>query len=105
MVLPAIDLERETPLSINAVPKYVEGLTGRRPSLSTVWRWHLTGCRGVKLPTILAGGRRVTTKEAVQLFFAATTAAANGEAAPARTPRQRKRAIEAAERELSAVGI
>ena len=44
-----------------------------RPHPSTLHRWRLRGIRGVKLDTILIGGRRYTSREALQRFFAATT--------------------------------
>ena len=68
---------------------------------STIFRWVRRGIRGQRLETLFVGGIRMTSREALARFFAATTAAANGTPAPAvRTPRQRERAIEAAEREL-----
>jgi hypothetical protein len=72
----------------------------RNISLSTLHRWRLRGVRGVKLQSCLIGGRRYTSREALERFFHATTAAANGEPAPIRTPRQREKAIEQAEKEL-----
>jgi hypothetical protein len=49
----------------------------------------------------MIGGRRYTTTAAVEEFIAAVTTAANGERPPAKTPAQRQRAIERAERELA----
>jgi hypothetical protein len=72
---------------------------------STVHRWRLKGVRGVKLETIMRGGIRHTSREAIERFFSSTTAAANGEPAPTRTPKQRERAIVAAERELEEAGV
>jgi hypothetical protein len=43
---------------------------------STIHRWHHEGCRGVLLETVLRGGVRYTSKEAVQRFVAAVTEAA-----------------------------
>ena len=48
---------------------------------------------------------RFASTEAIERFTTATTAAANGEPAPARTPTQRRRALEKAEAELKAAGI
>ena len=92
----AIDISCETLLSLpdaaRALPK--------RPHISTLHRWRLRGVRGVKLETCLIGGRRYTSREAVERFSTATTAAANGEPLPVRTPRQRQRSIKQAEVEL-----
>jgi hypothetical protein len=99
-----IDLSTETIFpSLSAAASSLPG----RPHISTIHRWRLRGIRGIKLETCLIGGRRVTSAEALQRFSAAVTAAANGEPLPetARTPKQRARSIEQAERELDAAGI
>ena len=75
-------------------------LLPNRPHASTLFRWHRRGVRGVRLETILLAGRRYTTRDALEQFIAATTAAADGEPTPTRTPRQRDRAIREAERDL-----
>ncbi|MEX2174604.1 MAG: DUF1580 domain-containing protein [Pirellulaceae bacterium] len=72
---------------------------------ATAHRWRLRGTRGCRLETILVGGIRYTSREALERFVAATTAAADGTAVPARTSAQRERAIAAAERELADAGI
>lgn len=95
------DLTRETLLTINQAARRVPS----NPGVSTLWRWVSKGARGVTLESVLIGGKRYTSAEALDRFFAATTAAANGEAAPVRTTRQRAKAIEAAERELAEAGI
>jgi hypothetical protein len=53
-----------------------------RPSPATAWRWALKGIRGVKLETVMMGGRRYTSREAVDRFFAGLTEA-RAAAAPA----------------------
>ncbi len=74
---------------------------------STVWRWSLRGCRGVRLESFSVGAKRYTTAEAFARFVAATTAAANGGdlVATQCTSRQQDAEIDAAERELAAAGI
>jgi hypothetical protein len=96
-----LDLSSETAIAVNKSPAQIPG----RPHVSTVWRWVLTGVRGIKLETFVVGCQRFTTKQAIERFIAATTARANGEPLPTRTPRQRERAIDAAEHELSKAGI
>lgn len=71
-----------------------------RPHWSTLQRWRVAGIRGVKLETCLIGGRRFTSAEALERFCNSTTAAANGEPQPVRTPRQRERDMARAEQEL-----
>jgi len=73
--------------------------------VSTLHRWRLRGVRGIRLATILIGGYRYTSHEALERFVAATTAAADGKPAPVTNTKQRERSIAAAEAELSAAGI
>lgn len=42
---------------------------------STIWRWYRKGVRGVRLETIVIGGKRLTSSEALGRFAAASTAA------------------------------
>ena len=71
----SVDISRESLLTLNQAAEYLPG----RPNVSTLHRWRLHGIRGVKLETCLIGGRRYTSREAVERFVAATTAAADGE--------------------------
>ena len=97
-----IDIQTETVVPIAEAPQHIPG----RPSLATVWRWVLNGTRAAgKLESILIGGRRFTSVEAIQRFAQQSTAAADGDATPVRTCKQRERAIEQAERELERAGI
>ena len=98
----SIDLTTETPKTL---AKAARTLPGGAVHVSTIHRWRMKGCRGVRLETFLRGGVRHTTREAIERFFAATTAAADGDTPPARTPRQRQRAIEQAERACEQAGI
>ncbi len=86
-----IDHTREHLLSLTQAAKELP----KRPAVETLWRWRTAGCRGHKLETILVGGRRFTSREAITRFLAAL----NGQpAASGQTPHQRKRAIDRAER-------
>jgi hypothetical protein len=40
------------------------------PSPATSYRWALRGLRGIRLETVMIGGRRYTSREAVARFFA-----------------------------------
>ena len=40
-----------------------------RPHIATIHRWRMRGVRGVRLETTLVGGRRFTSKEAIERFF------------------------------------
>jgi hypothetical protein len=96
-----IDAYAESLLGISQAAHQSPG----RPHISTVWRWINRGIRGIKLETVMIGGRRYTSAEALERFFERTTAAAAGEAPPVRTSRQRQRDIARAERELQEAGI
>jgi hypothetical protein len=75
------------------------------PHISTLHRWRLRGVRGVKLPTVMVGGRRMVTADELGRFIEAVTCAADGQPQPVRTARRREQAIEAAERELARESI
>ena len=97
----SIDIHSDSLLTISQAAKSLP----MRPNVSTVWRWVQRGARGVKLDTVLVGGRRYTSKEALQSFVERSTAAANSDATPVRTSKQRERAIEQAERACKQAGI
>ena len=75
----------------------------RRLSLATLHRWRLNGVRGVRLETLLIGGLRYTSREAIDRFIAAQNADDNP-AVPTITASQRRRQSEAARSELQRMG-
>ena len=68
-----IDMIHETLLR---VPSEVANHVPGRPHPSTIWRWHRQGVHGIRLETVLVGGTRYSSVEAVQRFIERTTAAA-----------------------------
>ena len=76
---------------------------GKRLSLATLHRWRLNGVRGTRLETILIGGSRYTSIEAIQRFIAAQNPAMSPE--PAITGKQRQKMAETANRLLAEAGI
>lgn len=96
-----IVLATESLLSLSQAANSLPG----KPHKNTIVRWSLNGVKGVRLETIMLGGRRMTSREALQRFIERTTAAANGETPPTRTARQRQSAIRQAETELAKAGI
>ncbi|HUG71771.1 MAG TPA: DUF1580 domain-containing protein [Pirellulaceae bacterium] len=97
-----IDLQSETLVPVSQIPSHVPG----RPHLATCWRWIQRGCRGVKLETILVGGRRFTSTLALQTFVERTTAAAAGTSTvTASTPSAARKRHKQACRQLDEVGI
>jgi hypothetical protein len=59
-----IDLKTEDCILLSRAGPVVPG----RPSVPTLFRWALKGCRGIKLETIMVGGRRFTSTQAIQRF-------------------------------------
>jgi hypothetical protein len=41
-----------------------------KPHVTTLYRWALHGVRGVRLETVIVGGRRFTSREAIGRFLA-----------------------------------
>ena len=59
------DVHGESLVPINDASEITPG----RPHLATVYRWFTKGVRGgIKLETVLVGGRRFTSREAIQRF-------------------------------------
>ena len=73
-----INIRNEQLLAVSKVPNWTEKQLGKRIAPSTIWRWFYRGCRGVKLDTILIGGRRYTSVEALDRFFNAATSSQVG---------------------------
>lgn len=99
-----IDLNREVPIRLNQA-RSLKPLQrdGKRPDLTTLYRWATRGVRGVVLETVQVGASRCTTAEAVTRFIERLS---NPDApATARTLSQRSREIEHSERRLEAAGI
>jgi len=97
----------EKPIPLCRVPKHVNWLprrrSGKRPHISTIFRWAQRGVHGVQLETIRIGGTLCTSEEALVRFFQRLSS--HNPECPVRTPRSRQRAIERADRELRRAGI
>jgi hypothetical protein len=92
------------------------GRGDKRIHVATLYRWTERGCRGIRLRYIQIGVTRCTTREWLNEFFAALTRqrpSATDSLDPtivapprgARSPVARRRAIEAADRELDRMGV
>ena len=79
----------------------IHSVTGRRPNLSTGWRWASKGCRGIRLRTAVLGGKMLTSIEWVEEFIQATTEARNANyvspVATSSTTREKQKAKASAE--------
>ena len=99
-----IDTQNEELLSLAQAAREVPSRSGRGVSPATIWRWCSRGCKGIRLESVVCGAIRFTSRAAIAKFFAATDAQANGELPALRTPKERERAITAAEKELESAG-
>ena len=63
----AIDIRIESLVKLSDVPAWCEENVGNRVHRSTVHRWRLRGVRGIKLATLLVGGIRYTSAEALAI--------------------------------------
>ncbi|MDA1230307.1 MAG: DUF1580 domain-containing protein [Planctomycetota bacterium] len=99
----SIDTERETIISFTDARSAFPGID-RRLSLATLHRWRMTGVRGVRLETILIGGLRYTSREAIGRFIVAQNVA-DAPATSVITASQRRRQSEAARTELQRMGV
>ena len=97
-------MDREAAIPIGKSSRH---FPGKRPHISTIYRWLERGVRGVKLESFCVGSRRYVTQEAIELFIQRTTAAGPYSQAPSASTvsKQRQREIEQAERELDEAGI
>jgi hypothetical protein len=73
----------ENLIALSETPAYISKLTGRKKQhVNTIYRWSQTGVAGVLLETLVIGDSRYTSKEALERFWADSTAARNN-----RTPK------------------
>lgn len=107
-----IDIRSEEIFSLTQATKlqcFRNRRAGGRINVSTLWRWGTTGVRGVKLETIMAGGSRATSLEAIERFFEQLTLQADGRhvVAPqsSRMTVMRRKQIQAAEERLARAGV
>ena len=101
----AINLLVELPLTLREATRLPQlQRDGRRPHIASLYRWVTAGARGIRLESVVVGGARCTTSEAVDRWIAALTAAAAGDAHPTRTPTQRQRDHDRADATLAKNG-
>jgi hypothetical protein len=94
-----IDTTTETLIRFQEAGRHIPG----NPCLSALHRWRMSGCRGVWLETILVGGKRFTSLEAIQRFIARQNP--DQSPAPALTAKQRRRQAETASKLLQEAGV
>lgn len=91
-----IDIKNEQLLTLSEAANTLPS----RPHSSTIHRWRLRGIRGQRLETLLIGGRRYTSVEALGRFFARTTIASAPAHVEGPSDRSRQSEIAAAEAEV-----
>jgi hypothetical protein len=100
-----IDIALEQVVSLTSATKLLpQRRKGARPNVATLYRWAQQGVRSIRLETIMVGGTRCTSTEALQRFFDAITAACEP-AAPPLPAKPRRKQIEAAEKRLAKAGV
>jgi hypothetical protein len=104
-----IDRSSETIISLaEAARRLPARRAGKKAHISCLYRYTVTGCRGVVLDWIQVGATRCTSEEALDRFIEAlTNKARQAHVAPAPAPlsRDRRKAIEAAEKRLALAGV
>ena len=100
-----IDIKEETLVPCSKVSDWCEKHIGTKVNRSTVHRWRVRGARGVKLETLLVGGRRYTSEEALERFFHGSTSAADSGESTVSTARINEAAHRRAMKYLEAEGI
>jgi Protein of unknown function (DUF1580) len=102
-----IDIASETILTLSeAAERLPRRRNGRSTHVSTLYRWTVSGCRGVVLEHTQIGATRATSLEALQRFFDRLTRGDEGATTLplSRSLVQRQRRSEAAARELERIG-
>ncbi len=99
------DIQSEQLISLNeARATMPPRRAGKRPSLSCLYRWTSTGCRGVRLEYVQVGATRFTSREAIRRFFDRLTTHQSASASDDRPPAKRAGGAEAAAKQLVAKG-
>ena len=68
-----IDFSKEQSITLAQVPIHVPRRGGKKVHSSTVYRWATKGARGRVLESVMVGGIRYTTIEAVRRFLSANS--------------------------------
>ncbi len=98
-----IDLKTETVMSLTEATKHLPTRRGKKPHVSTLYRWAQRGVRGEVLETIQVGGVLCTSLEALQRFCDGLT---KPQPTPAgRASAERRRAIDRADKQLEKMGL
>ncbi len=103
-----IDANSEHLVSLTDAAKLLPARRGgKRPHVSCIYRWTVSGCKGIKLESLQVGGTRCTSREALGRFFERLSDATGLQRDPqaVRTPARRAREVARADRELTEAGF
>jgi hypothetical protein len=101
-----IDLSTETILSLKDAVRELPALDGKKPHLSTVWRWMSDGVQGRVLEHVRVGRRICTSREALYRFLQQPPSESRTPSTVrTRTAKQREADVEAARARLAARGV
>ena len=105
-----IDPTSETLLSLTEAAKGLpRRRAGKKPHVSTLYRWSTAGCRGVVLETVQIGGTRCCTSQSLARFFRKLTQNAGLDPGQPETPKRhqsrRRREVAAAIKKLEREGL
>ena len=79
---------------------------GKKPHIATLYRWSVSGVRGVRLRTVQVGATRCTTRGDIAQFIADLTANRDGgPSTPVRSASAKQFESERINRELEAEGL
>lgn len=67
------DLLHDQPMTLLDAAAYLGKITGRKPHVSTLYRWCMKGCRGIRLDSICIGGQRFVTASGLDRFIENST--------------------------------
>lgn len=90
-----IQTSSENLLELSKVPQHLEKLAGKRPHIASIYRWTKHGIAGIRLETLIIGGTRFTSEQALDRFFQESTKAKEKQNQPKESADSRRRAIEA----------
>jgi Protein of unknown function (DUF1580) len=104
-----IDTVAERPIPLDQIPpEAIPGRGGNPVHKVTLSLWHRRGIRGIRLETIMVGGRRCTSLEALSRFYQAISQKPDPHHEPkaiaTRTRRQKNKAVRKAIDELAESG-
>ena len=102
----AIRIADETVVSLTDATKYLpRRRKGKKPAVSTLYRWASVGVRGVTLETLQVGGTLCTSMQAMQRFFERLTEKKQFSDSRATVREIRSRAGEEVEGDLEKLGF